>query len=426
MDPQTLFHKRIQQYQSIIPNLRTHVARNPHMTMEMVLQDIQNNPKYKHEWKFDYLCQSIPVDTLLSHGFIPDRPDLISSCLVNLTVDMLKKTKDTIQWSWSDIARHKDITIADIASHPDLPWSYLNGRGISNNPNLTHQDILNYPHLFTDYYRSVAYTNLSEKVSFEEIQNHFDKPWSISILANPNINTVEKVRYIFDKNILGTLFNGTHHNITTLQMYICMNPSLKLQDLLELFGTDILFYAPYNLSVNLEQLQQFPEELWNKLLYVMSHRVPIDYIMEHPEIKWDWPKIIRHNKIPYDKFQKIVPFIADYVRENLMYTPSEYNLKTMYFSNHYLSHVDRKRVYEDLLRLAIEPLSDGIGVRYHCDFLIRSPLFLEPTFQEMKEYFAKKRIVRLLTEVHANPSYKQCHKRLSREFKELPCKKTRY
>lgn len=320
MDPITLFHKRIRQYDSLFPNLRTYIAPNPHLTIQMVLQDIQNNPSKKHEWQFDYLSHAIPVDTLLDHGFIPQRPDLITATsLIHVTIDMLKKTKDTIPWCWSVLPRHPDIKIADIVNHPELPWSLTAGFGFVYNPNLTHQDILDYPYLFTDHYRRLAYMNLGKTIPFEEIQKHPDKPWTYHIFANPNVKTIDQVQYL-----LNTYFQGINYNENTIKMYTCLNPNLTLPDLLQLFGPDIVSYAVHNPNVTLEQLQQYPEEKWIKQLHLMSHRVPLDYILEHPEIKWDWIEIMRNHKdIPYDTFPKVIPALVEFAKTNGNFAPSD-------------------------------------------------------------------------------------------------------
>jgi hypothetical protein len=415
MDPTTLFHHRIQQYQSLFPDLRKYLSKNPHLTIDMVLQDIQNNPTKKHEWKFDYLCQTIPVDTLLTHNFIPERPDLITaSSLINVTIDMLLRTKDSIPWCWSVLARHPDIKIADIANHPDLPWNQNIGFGIAYNPNLTHQDILDYPHLFTDNYLSMAYMNLGRKVPFEEIQNHPDKPWTDNVLANPNVKTIDQVLYL-----LNTFFQGINYNKYTTKMHTCYNPNLTLQDLIHLFGSNNLYYAVYNPNVTLEQLQQYPEKKWKKELHKMGHRIPLDYILEHPEIKWDWIEIMRnHKNIPYDTFPRVIPALVQYATTYGNFTPSEYHLKSMYFNvNRHLSHLDRKRLYEDILHLVLHDTRDNS--RFPYDTIVQSPLFLEPTFQEIQHHFAKKKIIRLIVETLTNPSYNQCRKRLKREIQQL-------
>ena len=197
-----------------------------------------------------------------------------------------------------------------------------------------------------------------------------------------------------------------------------MNPNLTLPDLLQLFGEDIVSYAVHNPNVTLEQLQQYPEEKWIKQLHLMSHRVPLDYILEHPEIKWDWIEIMRNHKdIPYDTFPKVIPALIEFAKTNGNFAPSEYHLKSLYYNNRHLSHLDRKRLYEDILQLIVHDTRKN--TRYNYDTIVRSPLFLEPTFQEIKEHFAQKRIIRPIVEAITNPDYHQCRKRLTREHNTM-------
>jgi hypothetical protein len=442
MDPKSLFQKRFQQYESIFPDFRKHISRNPHITIEMVLEDIQKNPSKKHEWHFDNLCRVISVDTLLEHGFMPKQMELVTPFLINVTIDMLRRTKDTIPWVWWMLVRHKDITMTDIINSPDLPWSI--GIGPCCNPNLTHEDILNYPHLFTGYL-SVAYLEIGHKVTYEEIKNHPDKPWSTNILSNPTVKTLEQVKHLL------TYFKD-NTNISRLSIiHTCRNPNLYLQDLLELFGTDVIEYLPYSPNVSFEELLQLdstnwkknshvmdtriPQEYimqqlenpeWQKQFYVMHYRIPLDYILKHPEINWEWMDIMNHHKdIPYDVFPKVIPALTEDIIKKGHYTPTEYHLKTIYHNNLHLSLTDQKRIFEDLIRYVEKypneqvrdppPLSN--------DYLVRSQFFLQPTFQEMREYFAKKKIIRHIVEVLSNPAYHQCRKRLFREYEELPRKR---
>jgi hypothetical protein len=431
MDPTTLFHKRMHQYESIFPNYRKYISRNPRLTIDMVLQDIQNNPTKKHEWHFDNLCQSIPVDTLLAHGFTPEYMELVTPFLINVTIDMLRRTKDTIPWVWWMLVRHKDITISDIVNSPDLPW----GTGAAApcyNPNLTLQDILTYPHLFDSYLPS-AYLQIGHKVTYEEIINHPDALWSSNILSNPNVKTVEQVRHLL------TYFKDTTLNI----IQTCRNPNLYLQDLLELFGTDVIEYLPYSRNVTFEELQEFTSTKWKNHMYVMHNRIPADYIiqqmtdpdwqkhfyvmhycvpldfiLQHPEINWEWMDIMNNHKdIPYDTFPKVVPALTEYVKNKGHYTPTEYHLKTIYYNNLHLSLTDQKRIYEDLIRYVEEHPQDNTRdpPPLPNDYLVRSSFFLEPTFQEIKEHFAKKIIIRHMVEALSNPTYQQCRKRLARE-----------
>jgi hypothetical protein len=43
-------------------------------------------------------------------------------------------------WHWSALSAHPSITIADIASNPELNWNYVE---ILRNPNLTYEDVKN-------------------------------------------------------------------------------------------------------------------------------------------------------------------------------------------------------------------------------------------------------------------------------------------
>ena len=85
------------------------------------------------------------------------------------------------------------------------------------------------------------------------------------------------------------------------------------------------------------------------------------------------------------------------------------------FNNKHLPYVDKKRLLEELLPKPYANVHFAVAYKR----LIESPLFLEPTFDEIKDYFAKKRIVRILVECMSNPSYQQCRKRLIREHGEI-------
>jgi hypothetical protein len=71
-----------------------------------------------------------------------------------------------------------------------------------------------------------------------------------------------------------------------------------------------------------------------------------------------------------------------------------------------MPYIDRKRLFEELL---CDCKKTQFGT------IVKQPFFLEPTFAEMREYFAGKKIVRHMVEYISNPSYEQCRKRLKRE-----------
>ena len=64
-------------------------------------------------------------------------------------------------------------------------------------------------------------------------------------------------------------------------------------------------------------------------------------------------------------------------------------------------------------------VGDIRGYPSNIETLFESPLFLEPTFEEIRNYFAGKRIVRCVVDVLTNPAYDQCRKRLRREHEIL-------
>ena len=312
------------------------------------------------------------------------------------------------------LVRHKDITIQDIINHPELPWNI--GLGACYNPNLTHQDILNYPHLFESYL-NITYMQIGDTVTYEEIIKHLDKPWSYNILSNPTVKTLEQVRYL-----LAYFQQKEKNHNHTIMIMTCRNPNLYLKDLLDLFGNDVIKHLPYCPNVSFEELQKLDSKEWESKFYLMHHRVPLDYIIEHSEINWEWIDIIHNHKdISYDIFPKVIPFLTENIKMKGKYFPNEYHLKTIYYFNKYLSITDHKKLYEDLIRFVEKhPIDDTRDPPpLPNDYLFMSPFFLEPTFQEIKEYFAKKKIIRHIVEALTNPAYLQCRKRLTREHNTM-------
>lgn len=426
MDPH-IFHKRVLEYQPLFPNLRRYLARNPHITMAMVLEDMARHPSHKHEWTFDNLCKVIPLDTLLAHGFTPAYPDMVTCDLIQPSIDTLRKTKDTIPWNWYMLTSHRDIRIEDIARHPDLPWYY---DVICYNPNLTLQHVLTYPHLFPDQHNvHNVFFLLGRTATFEDIIHHPDKPWSFNALSSPNIKTVEHVKRLIE-------YFENDRTTPGLRLCICRNPNLTFDDLVSLErdyrdhpaypNFKLLPFSPYNPNTTLDHLQPYspPPYCYNRL-HVMVDRLPLDFILEHPDIPWDWMDIITNNKhITYESISKLHSTFSKYLQKRFDYIPADYHVKTLFYncSRHMPPH-DKKQLYEDILGLVRQggPGSPGGQdyARFPYEYILRSPLFLEPTHEEIRQYFAKRRIVRHMVEALSNPHYLQCRKRLQRECANL-------
>ena len=409
MDPTTLFHKRIARYDAVFPDLRKHLARNPRITMDMVLQDIERNPSRRDEWTFDMLCINIPVDTLLAHGFSPINTDLVSylSLMTKITMETLIRTKDSVPWNWQMLTYHKSITVEDIVAHPELPWSYPH---LVYNPKLTLSHVLQYPHLFPEPHN--VFRELGRKATFQDILDHPDKPWLVNVLSSPNIKTKEHVLYLIRERF------SDHTDKPMLKMYTCMNPNLTFQDLIDLFGLDILDWAAYNPNVTFDDFEKYPLWFWGSIPE-LADRLPLDYILQHPEMNWDWENVIDRNKtLTYEAYPKLVQVLTTHIETKCDYTPTEYHLKHLCFYNKHLSLLDRKRFYEDLINL-IPHTGPRDYKHLPYDFIMTSPFFLEPTFEEIRQYFAGKKIVRHVVHALTDPAYLQCRKRLQREYGEM-------
>ena len=436
MDPTTLFHKRLRHYSThshiSLKTLREYLSKNPKLTLEMVLQDHYDN-NTQQDWQFDNLCFAIPCEELLAHGFIPTDPEKFSSVYVKPTVTTLKQYP--YNWNWCMLSRHKNIQIEEIAAHPELPWYLYN---IAYNPNLTLNHLFQYPHLFPDK-EHVIY-QLSQKASFEEITTHPHLPWAVQALSSPNIKTKEHILHL-----LKTQFKNRLSNYS-LKVYLCMNPNLSFDDLLDLFDTipalgyieeqessittatslNALDYAAFNPNTTFEHFQKFPVWFW-KNIKQFANRFPLQYILDHPEHNWDWLEIVYCNKhITYENYHLIIPFLSTHIERMFRYTPTAYHNLEMLYHNKHLTHQDKKRFYEDILTLVHERIPSDKDEPYPLttflhpvSFVLQSPFFLEPTFQEIKEHFAKKKIIRYMVEVLSNPRYLQCRKRLMREHSGL-------
>jgi hypothetical protein len=396
----------------------------------MVKQDIQQDPTAQPDWQYDNLCHTIPCPDLLTHGFTPTNPERNSNIYINPTIDILLQYP--YDWNWCMLSRHKNIKIEEIAAHPELPW-YLNN--LAYNPNLTLNHLFQYPHLFPDIPHNIY--QLSHKASFEEIITHPTLPWALHSLASPNIKTKAHITHL-----LNTQFKN-HLTSYSTKVHVCCNPNLSFNDLLDLFDSmpmlgaieigntvysnppgstslDALDFAAFNPNTTFEDFQKFPHWFW-KNIKQFADRFPLEYIKAHPEHKWDWAEVVYRNKhITYDNHHTLLPTLITYMETTFNYTPSTYHILEMFYHNKHLTHFDKKRFYEDILTIMHQRIPTDIEINVKpFTFVLESPFFLEPTFQEIKEYFAKKKIIRGVVEVLSNPKYLQCRKRLEREHSGL-------
>jgi hypothetical protein len=414
MDPLTLFHKRMQCYSEKTPldTIRKYISKNPKLTMEMVFQDKYGDLNGRH-WYFDNLCFSIPCKVLLENGFTPDKADNFTGVLKQPSLETLIKYK--FNWNWSLLSRNKNFTIEEIIAHPELDW-YANQ--VAYNPNLKLQHLLDYPHFFPDH-PHVMY-QLSRTASFEDITNHPTLMWATHALSSPNIKKKEHIKHLIENQF------KNYSDSYSLKVYACSNPNLSFEDIIDVLGIEeVLDYAAFNPNTTFDHFKRYPIRFW-KNVHEFADRAPLEFIMEHPEYNWDWFKVAYCNiHITYENYHTIVPHVSAFIEKRFHYKPGLYHNLHMFYHNKHLSDFDKKRFYEDILALVHEKFPNNKDEVYPPTFLhplsfvLQCPQFLEPTFQEIKEYFAKKRIVRILVECITNPSYLQCLKRLIREHNNL-------
>ena len=193
---------------------------------------------------------------------------------------------------------------------------------------------------------------------------------------------------------------------------------MSFQELYELCGTDPIFFTYISFYPNLtfEDFLKYPHEKWCIFSHNLFSKIPFDYILEHPELKWGWRDVLLYNKtISIEKLTDAVfDEIDSYRLKNEAPRRLNYNRTFMYkhtiLSNPHVSYHDKKVIYEDLLH--------KMNVNHYME-IISYPFFLEPTFEEMRDYFAGKRIVRHIVECLTNPGYEQCRKRLKREHEKM-------
>ena len=416
MDPLTLFHKRIQQYSKHIPpsHLRKYLGKNPALTIEMVLQDMKKNPDQKEYWTFERLYKTIPLEQLVAHNILPKRNSEGFECTegctliqMKITIDTILKTHTILKYNWTYLIQHPKITIEDIIAHPELPWD---DPFIGHNPNFRFEHLSHFPDV-----PQYVWKTLSRNATYEQIVNHPDKPWLSYILSSPHIHKhhikallpylEQKFPYIIPNEVSFT------------------NPNLSFDDFYELFGDTALCYA--NRCKNFTYIDYLKyEPKITKNITFFRRILPMSVLKSFPPHKmWmTWNDTIQFNKtLSYESLKHIPKDIIKH------HTPivNEWYIRKIVFDNRHVSHFDKKRLLQELLPQENNPywipytVGDIRGFPSDIETLFESPLFLEPSFEEIGHYFAGKRIVRCVVECLTNPEYQQCRKRLNREFSML-------
>jgi len=413
MDPVTIFHKRIQQYSKHIPpsHLRKYLGKNLALTIEMVIQDMKNNPDQKDNWIFENLCYTIPLEHLVAHNILPKRDfdgfECTEGCTLiqmNLTIDTILKTYTILRYNWAYLIQHPKLQIEHITAHPELPWDY---HYIGHNPNFRFEHLSHFPDI-----PKYVWTTLSRNATYEQIVNYPDKPWFSYILSSQHIHK-------YHIQALLPYFEQKFPHISASDVSL-NNSNLSFDDFYELFGDTALCYANRFKNFTYTNYLKYKP----KQITFFRRILPISVIKSFPpyEMWGAWSDTIKFNKtLSYESLKEIPKNIINH------HIPivNEWYIRKMLFDNPYVSHFDKKRLLEELLPQKNNPfwipytVGDIRGYPSNIETLFESPLFLEPTFEEIHVYFAGKRIVRCLVEAVSNPAYEQCRKRLKREHETL-------
>ncbi len=446
-----IFLKRLEEYEKDFKDIRCYLSLNPNLTAEMVLKDLELHPNLPTNigW-WDYWClmrhKNIKLEAIFH--IIPERIKQYIYCNnfhINLTINTLIKYRCQ-DWGWCGVTKHNNITIEDIVNHPELPWDY---NFISKNPNLRLYHLEKYPHFPWNEFD--VYQTVSATASFQEIISRMDKPWSMQkILTNPNHSKAELeelILFIFiTKNVVYYCQNTMVLNILQIPTikdcweYLCLNRSLTFADLYDMylllnkrlrylitevswleevkkhFPDQLIFTGymvnttpiheydsfvdakhafqnmSYNETITGEDIEIHKDKPWNFLR--VSHNIKdIEYVFEHPEFSWDYWTLFSRNK-------HMTKELA--IKYN---TTSQFNYAVVWYcANPVATAADINELITNKL----------VSKKDQYIYVSKSD-FLEPSWKEIREYFAKKKIIRILTEINANPDYLWCRKRLARE-----------
>jgi hypothetical protein len=166
----------------------------------------------------------------------------------------------------------------------------------------------------------------------------------------------------------------------------------------------------YNKNITAADIRKHPDEDWN--YQPLSEFIDdIPFVFENPRHNWDLWRVFVRNKhmtkelaVAYQ--DKIGPSGLFFYSANPVCTCKEVN--------------DFITTYDGYKKVSLFLYSNHThGCKKFSENFFKKPDFLEPSFEEIREYFAKKKIIRLITEVHVNPMYMWCKRRLLREHTQL-------
>ena len=227
-------------------------------------------------------------------------------------------------WREISVSSNPSVTLQDIEDNPQYPWIET---GLSKNPNITLQYVLDHPgappqkDVYSEHEWGWYKLSSNPGISFSEILDHQDLPWNWEIvLERPDIN----------------LYDVVHNLKIDLSKYIfnlSKNPKVTRGD---------IFENPYEIKWE-----------WNGV--IVNPNINIDDIYAHPEIPWD-PERVTLN--PNFSAKDIVnhPDISPAHKSAELYRNASFNDLIKY--RFFLSNIGR---YSRHSQFTIDEIKDGVG-----------------------------------------------------------------
>jgi hypothetical protein len=345
------------------------LSNNPKITMEIILAFKDEN------WNW----QNISAKANINFTKYPDFPWDWSALSVNpnLTIKDIISTKNSTElFEWIDVSRHKNITMIDIENNPTLPWDWSS---VSCNPNIRNLDkpwdwqwLSMNPNINFDFIVKFIekswcwdFVSMNSAVKMEHVLKHPNLPWDYRTLSlNENI-TIQDILTHLDKPWCWQAISFSKY-VTMQQVYVpwdfyglSRNPGIKFNDMME-----------------------NPDKPWNWQMITLNPNITYKIIDENPTCSWD---LTRLSMTFENVFKHMKP---DRLSELSYYSNTTYN--------DFIQHPD---------------------IPWNWYSISMHPMFLTPTPEEIRKWWASKTICKYIFEAYTNPSYKVCQKRLLKEFK---------
>lgn len=474
LSPYGFFLNRLKEYETYFPDIRFALSSNPELTAEVVRKDLVDNPILPSKYNLDFwtvVRRDLPYNPNLPRNYswdfwnlmrnpnikLHDIYDLIPENIkkkikyheysINLDIQTLLQYPNE-PWDWISVTKNKNITLEDILAHPEFPWEW---GFISYNPNIRFHHVKEHPHISWD--ENDVYLRLGKTASFTEIIQHPNNLWDcMYYLSNPNHTKEELEELVLLTFVKANTSSWYRVEKETLWVYICLNKNLTFSDLYDMYLhlnermykllhtvkwlKRIQGIFPYNYTfkenllkdklmrcggflergvafqamsrnpnITMADLEAYPLDNWNYGFLSKTFK-EVEYALKTPCFNWSKESLFCDNPHMTAELVQKYEHVDERVWQWFSYNPVA-NFNEV--CNHKSNFVNIKGCSEEI--------ADYFATRTYSMFRLKGALI--PSTQEIRAYFAKKKIIRILVEAVSNPTYAQCRKRLLREHSKL-------